>query len=165
MVDLKISQLNEGVGISGIDVFPFASIGSTLTKKVTFDNFESALVISGAYVVTSGALVTDIANLVTVSGASVTDVNNLTTVSGAGVTVSGAAVTNTTHRGSAGGTDHSDVSTNNSKVSFTKDNIKGFINHGGTAGTARPSGFDSVEWLGTVEPSNATNDDTWIDVT
>ena len=79
MVDLKISELDVGVGISGIDVFPFASIGSTLTKKVTFDNFESALVISGAYVVTSGALVTDIANLVTVSGAGVS-------VSGAGAT-------------------------------------------------------------------------------
>jgi len=92
MVDNKISELDAAVGISGIDVFPFASIGSTLTKKVTFDNFETNLTISGA-------LVTDISNLTTVSGAgvvvsgaTVTNKNNLTTVSGAGVAVSGAYV-------------------------------------------------------------------------
>ena len=55
--------------------------------------------------------------------------------------------------------------TNDAKVSFTKTNVKATINHGGTAGTARPTGFDSVEWIGTVEPSNAANDDTWIDTT
>ena len=71
---------------------------------------------------------------------------------------------NTTHRGSDG-SDHSAVVTNTSKVSFSKTNVKATINHGGTAGTARPSGFDSVEWIGTVEPTNATNDDTWINTT
>lgn len=43
-------------------------------------------------------------------------------------------------------------------------NGKGFVNHGATAGTARPSGFASIEWVGTVEPTNALDDDTWIDV-
>ena len=63
------------------------------------------------------------------------------------------------------GSDHADVATNTTKVSFIKDEIKGVINHGGTSGTGRPTGFDSVEWIGTVEPTNATNDDTWIDTT
>ena len=71
---------------------------------------------------------------------------------------------NTTHR-SSDGSDHADVVTNTAKVSFTKSEIKGVINHGGTAGTGRPTGFDSVEWIGTVEPTNAANDDTWIDTT
>jgi hypothetical protein len=42
-------------------------------------------------------------------------------------------------------------------------NGKGYVNHGSTAGTARPSGFASVEWYGSVEPSNMANGDTWID--
>jgi hypothetical protein len=44
-------------------------------------------------------------------------------------------------------------------------NGKGYINHGATAGTARPTGFASIEWHGTVEPSNAVDGDTWIDTT
>ena len=40
---------------------------------------------------------------------------------------------------------------------------KGFINHGATAGTTRPSGYVSVEWTGSVEPTNAIDGDTWID--
>ena len=44
-----------------------------------------------------------------------------------------------------------------------EDNIMGTIIHGATAGTARPSGFLSVTWIGSVEPTNATNDDIWID--
>lgn len=42
---------------------------------------------------------------------------------------------------------------------------KGYVNHGATAGTARPTGFASIEWRGTVAPTNATTADTWIDVT
>ena len=54
---------------------------------------------------------------------------------------------------------------NNNKVTYVKTNVKGHIEHGGTAGTGRPSGFTSVEWVGTVEPTNASNGDTWIDTT
>lgn len=39
---------------------------------------------------------------------------------------------------------------------------KGWINHGSTAGTTRPLGFASVEWYGSVEPTNALNGDTWV---
>lgn len=34
--------------------------------------------------------------------------------------------------------------------------------HGDTAGTARPSGAAFVEWVGSVEPENATDNDTWL---
>ena len=42
-------------------------------------------------------------------------------------------------------------------------NAKGFVNHGETAGTARPTGYASIEWTGSVEPTNMENGDTWID--
>jgi hypothetical protein len=38
---------------------------------------------------------------------------------------------------------------------------KGFVNHGAVAGTARPTGYASVEWFGTVEPTNWIDGDTW----
>jgi hypothetical protein len=41
--------------------------------------------------------------------------------------------------------------------------MKGFVNHGSTAGTARPAGYGSVEWFGTVEPTNWIDGDTWND--
>lgn len=44
-------------------------------------------------------------------------------------------------------------------------NAKGFVNHGSTASTARPSGYVSVEWYGSVEPENAVAGDTWINTT
>lgn len=40
---------------------------------------------------------------------------------------------------------------------------KGFVNHGATAGTVRPSGYASIEWVGSVEPTNAVDGDSWID--
>jgi hypothetical protein len=40
---------------------------------------------------------------------------------------------------------------------------KGYVNHGATAGTARPSGYASVEWHGSVEPTNWVDGDTWVD--
>jgi hypothetical protein len=43
-------------------------------------------------------------------------------------------------------------------------NAMGSINHGATAGTARPTGYYSITWIGTVEPTNATNNDIWIDI-
>lgn len=39
------------------------------------------------------------------------------------------------------------------------------VHHGATAGTARPSTTSPVIWVGTVEPTNATNHDIWIDET
>ena len=44
-------------------------------------------------------------------------------------------------------------------------NAMGSINHGATADTARPTGYYSITWIGTVSPDNATNNDIWIDVT
>lgn len=39
----------------------------------------------------------------------------------------------------------------------------GCVVHGSSSGTARPSGFAAVTWIGSVEPTNAANDDVWID--
>ena len=35
------------------------------------------------------------------------------------------------------------------------------VNHGSTAGTARPAGAAAVYWIGTVEPTNALDNDLW----
>jgi len=40
-----------------------------------------------------------------------------------------------------------------------------FVEHGATAGTARPSGWGRVVWIGTVEPDNWISTDEWIDTT
>lgn len=47
----------------------------------------------------------------------------------------------------------------------TKSETKAVVQHGATASTARPSGYGSVEWIGSVEPLNAIDGDTWIDTT
>lgn len=44
-------------------------------------------------------------------------------------------------------------------------NAKGFVNHGTNASMARPIGYASIEWYGSVAPSNATAADTWVDTT
>jgi hypothetical protein len=41
----------------------------------------------------------------------------------------------------------------------------GRVDHGSTAGTARPTGYYSIQWVGSVEPTNATANDTWLDTT
>lgn len=40
---------------------------------------------------------------------------------------------------------------------------KGFVSHGSVAATARPGGYASVEWYGSVAPTNAIAGDTWVD--
>lgn len=40
---------------------------------------------------------------------------------------------------------------------------KGYVNHGSTAATARPSGYASIEWYGSVQPDNWIAGDTWVD--
>ncbi len=55
----------------------------------------------------------------------------------------------------------------NAKVSATTllTNGKGYVTHGVTASTARPTSFASIEWYGSVQPTNAVEGDTWIDTT
>jgi hypothetical protein len=43
--------------------------------------------------------------------------------------------------------------------------VKGAVNHGGNASTARPTGYASIEWFGTVQPNNMIAGDTWWDTT
>ncbi len=60
------------------------------------------------------------------------------------------------------GTDPDDVGEAFDKIGERlTDSVKGFVNHGATAGTTRPAGYVSVEWYGTVEPTNAVEGDTW----
>jgi hypothetical protein len=44
----------------------------------------------------------------------------------------------------------------------TKSTAMGVIVHGATAGTARPADYDVVTWIGSVEPTNAIDNDIWI---
>lgn len=39
-----------------------------------------------------------------------------------------------------------------------------YVVHGSTAGTARPTTSGIVIWIGTVEPTNAVNNDFWSDL-
>jgi len=71
----------------------------------------------------------------------------------------------TTNAGILGSDKWDEIVANTAKVSYVKTNVKGHVAHGATAGTARATGFTSVEWVGSVEPTNAENGDTWIDTT
>jgi hypothetical protein len=44
-------------------------------------------------------------------------------------------------------------------------NAMGTVVHGSTAGTARPSGYHVITWIGSVEPTNSINNDIWYDTT
>lgn len=46
-----------------------------------------------------------------------------------------------------------------------KTNIMGYVVHGAVAGTARPTGFGVVMWIGTVQPTNSIDGDIWINTT
>lgn len=41
----------------------------------------------------------------------------------------------------------------------------GRVDHGSDASVGRPDGYYSIQWVGSVEPTNATNLDTWLDTT
>lgn len=57
------------------------------------------------------------------------------------------------------------VYTKTSRVLLASDlvNLKGVAVHGANADYARPSGYGSIEWIGTVEPNNGVTGDTWVD--
>lgn len=44
-------------------------------------------------------------------------------------------------------------------------NTMGQVVHGTVATTPRPSPFSIVTWIGSVEPTNATNNDIWLQTT
>lgn len=68
-----------------------------------------------------------------------------------------------------------DVATLNSRVDTVEASIvtlqahdttdKGFVYHGADPNVARPAGYVSVEWVGSVTPVNAVDGDTWVDTT
>ncbi len=53
----------------------------------------------------------------------------------------------------------------NGEATWQNKSGKGFVAHGSNASVARPVGWDSIEWTGSVEPVNAINGDTWINTT
>ena len=65
----------------------------------------------------------------------------------------------TAHDGS--GTAHATQFAGKVSTSVLSASGKGYVAHGSTASTARPSGYASVEWFGTVEPTNWIAGDTW----
>jgi hypothetical protein len=46
-----------------------------------------------------------------------------------------------------------------STIAALKLTVYGAVNHGATAGTARPTGFFGIIWYGSVQPTNATGTD------
>ena len=48
-------------------------------------------------------------------------------------------------------------------LAAVKGGALGYVAHGATASTTRPSGFAAICWVGTVEPTNAVNGDIWED--
>lgn len=50
-----------------------------------------------------------------------------------------------------------------SALDAVKAGAQGYVNHGATAGTARPTGYAAIEWIGSVQPTNMIDGDTWID--
>lgn len=40
--------------------------------------------------------------------------------------------------------------------------MMGVVVHGATAGTARPTGYAQITWIGSVEPTNAATNDIWV---
>ena len=65
----------------------------------------------------------------------------------------------------------SDVTQHQSSITITesqisdlsKSDITKTVYHGSNANITRPSGFGHVQWVGSIEPINAENNDTWID--
>lgn len=44
-----------------------------------------------------------------------------------------------------------------------KSQVSGTVIHGSNASVARPAGFANITWVGSVEPTNAENNDIWVD--
>jgi hypothetical protein len=40
-------------------------------------------------------------------------------------------------------------------------NAMGVVVHGATAGTSRPTEYSQIVWIGSIEPTNASNNDIW----
>lgn len=55
------------------------------------------------------------------------------------------------------------VSESGGKVNIATSGVMIVVNHGSTAGTARPSGAAAVYWIGSATPTNAVNGDLWND--
>lgn len=48
-------------------------------------------------------------------------------------------------------------------IANNKAGSMGVVIHGATAGTARPTGYGAIHWIGSVTPTNAIDNDVWTD--
>jgi hypothetical protein len=61
------------------------------------------------------------------------------------------------------GNDANLATTLNNAITAVKSGAMGVVIHGATAGTARPSGYGAIHWIGSVAPTNAIDNDVWTD--
>ena len=93
---------------------------------------------------------------------------NWTTVTGSGgggtpTTITASSITDSTATGRSLITTASAAAGRSTLGAAASANAKGVVAHGTNAGAARPTGYASVEWIGSVALTNATAADTWVD--
>lgn len=139
--------------------------GSVTSSVIAADAVNASSIQDGT--VTKANLVSGVQTSLDKADSAVQSVNGHT---GTSVTVTAGDVSAipTSEKGAASGVATLDGTTRLTSSQLpttvgTKSETKAVVNHGATAGTARPSGYGSVEWIGSVEPTNAIDGDTWID--
>ena len=139
--------------------------GSVTSDVIATDAVDASAIQDGT--VTKANLVSGVQSTLDKADTAVQSVNGH---SGTSVTVTATdvAAIPTSEKGAASGVATLDGSTTLTSSQLpatvgTKSETKAVVNHGATAGTARPSGYGSVEWIGSVEPTNAVDGDTWVD--
>ena len=132
---------------------------------IEFNEFGTIDFSAGDYVALV-AISSSLENLVPYTGADSNVDLGTNILSAGGITVDGTAGYNATTDMGTADTDFSSKKYVDDEVATKAEtaNAMGSINHGADADTARPTGYNSITWIGTVEPTNATNDDIWIDV-
>ena len=126
-----------------------------------FSNLQTTLTDSDLHIPTSGAIVDYVgsAGYGTVTSVTAGNGMNFTTITSSGAVTLGTPGTLTASTTNA-------VTTTSHTHEITGMSVKtetmGTVIHGAVAGTARPSGYAYVQWIGSVEPTNATNNDIWI---
>lgn len=48
-------------------------------------------------------------------------------------------------------------------LTAVKSGAMGVVIHGAVAGTARPTGYGAIHWIGSVSPTNSIDNDVWTD--
>lgn len=163
------AQMAHAVGMWRFGSGPYAGDGITIdgntgdvdmSGDITVDGIA---LVGGVDVTYSLAQKADLASTQTLSNKTISGASNTLTNISADSTVDGTtnkvytATEKTKLAGIATGADvtaAANVSTAGGLIT---------VNHGATAGTTRPSVSGPVMWIGSVEPTNASNGDVWVD--